>query len=139
VKRGQCQGYRLRVANGTSAMIEYREGTSKVGKGRKATTERATPSAEAMKVLEWDESLGNWPDCPYCHHQVNVYEEGTRYHMYCGRNFLVVKKQQPTAKTVRYYGSSYYPCPHCNCNTWIDSIGLTRCIRCGESINAVYS
>ncbi len=135
LKRGQCQSYSARILNGTPAMVAFRAAKAKIVEHRLCPGWTPPPSPP-MKTLEWDESAGNWQDCPCCHRQVNVYETGERYHSYCGNTFMVVRKQQPVG-SIKFYGSKYYACPHCERATWIDCIGTDTCEKCGKRIEAI--
>lgn len=138
LKRGQCQAYRLRVANGTTAMIAYRGDAPKKGKKRKLEVERyRAPVLPAMKELEWPGNRGYFK-CPYCNHETYITYSGNHQCGYCCKTFKVAEKLRPTASNVKYYGMGYYNCPLCSRETWIGSSGMHNCDNCGKPINAEY-
>lgn len=135
VKRGHCQSYTAQVMNGTTAMIAFRAGSSKKGKGRQIGFRAPLPPQRLeLRALKWDGQAGH-NKCPNCNRDFYVESTGINTCGYCDRQFVVEKV--PESLTVKYYGSTNYKCPHCGRLTWL-SHGLNTCQCCGKKINAAY-
>jgi len=124
LKRGQCEPYRARVVNGTTAMLAFRSGTGK--KKRKGSVQDERSSEPKKKELMWP-GKSDYYKCPCCNHDTYVTDVGSHRCGYCGDSFKVVLK----LLTVSYaYGGCRVSCPHCKRGITLWESGKHDCDYC---------